>query len=295
MIESFLKYLLAEKQYSKLTISSYRGDISQFCLFIGQSIEEINLEEITHKEVRSFIMNLNEQGVNIKSINRKISSLKTLYKYLYIRGYVTSNPTLKITSLKGEKRLPHFVNKKSMDSLLTQCLDDSSELSLERDRCIITLFYTTGMRLSELVELNNESFNTSNREIIVKGKGNKQRLIPLCKIAHNKLSNYLNIRDEALCSTLPEDPLLLNDNNKRVSRSYVYRMINSTLKTLGVDGKCSPHVLRHSFATHLLGAGVGIESVKELLGHASLATTQIYAHNSIEQLIEIRDKHFPES
>lgn len=292
MIDSFIKYLLAEKQYSKLTACAYKDDLCQFCLFMGiEDLSNFNPSEVTHKTIRSYIMAMRESGCAPTTINRRISSLRSLFTYLLRRGEVKTDPTATITSMRTSRRLPHFVEKSKADQLLKACTEISNSFSIERDTIIMMLFYTTGMRLAELVGANISDIDMDSRQIKIRGKGEKERISPLPSILIPKLEAYIRLRAE-----LPKEemaPLILSDKGKRISRSSVYLIVNQTLTLLGVDGKKSPHVLRHTFATHLLGSNVGIESVKELLGHENLSTTQIYTHNSIEQLKEALKKSHP--
>ncbi|MEG1634790.1 MAG: tyrosine-type recombinase/integrase [Rikenellaceae bacterium] len=292
MIDDFIKYILAEKQYSKLTARAYKDDICQFCLFMGiEDYANFNPKEVSHKTIRSYVMAMREKGCAATTINRRISSLRSFFTYLLRAELVESDPTAQVTAMRTSHRLPHFVEKSKADSLLNVCTDISDDFASERDTIIMMLFYTTGMRLAELVGANISDIDIDSRQIKIRGKGNKERISPLPSILIPKLTAYIRLRHEQPKSDLA--PLILSDTGKRVSRSKVYNTVNQALTILGVDGKKSPHVLRHTFATHLLGAGVGIESVKELLGHENLSTTQIYTHNSIEQLKSVLKKSHP--
>lgn len=295
MIENFIKYLLAEKQYSELTARAYKDDLCQFCCFLGQSEEDFEAQNITDKDIRSFVMTLSQNGSAASSINRKLSSLKSFFNYLMRQKIVDNNPAKGVTSLRTPRRLPHFVERSKSDQLIEMCCENSTDFALERDSAIVLMFCTTGMRLSELIDLNLGSLNLDSCEVRIIGKGSKERISPLPSITVSKLKSYLALREQLLPISEATSPLFISDKLSRVSKSSIYRLINHTLSILGVDGKRSPHVLRHTFATHLLGAGVGIESVGELLGHENLSTTQIYAHNSIEQLKKVHSECFKDS
>lgn len=291
MIDDFIKYLLAEKQYSELTARAYKDDLCQFCLFMGtEDYKSFNPNEVSHKLIRSYIMAMREQGCAPTTINRRISSLRSFFTFLLRRNIVQTDPTATVTAMRTSRRLPHFVEKSKADSLLKVCTEISDNFATERDTIIMMLFYTTGMRLAELVGANIYDIDIDSRQIKIRGKGNKERISPLPSILIPKLIAYIRLRADQ--QNADSSPLILSNQGKRVSRSKVYAIVNEALTILGVDGKKSPHVLRHTFATHLLGAGVGIESVKELLGHENLSTTQIYTHNSIEQLKEtLKNSH----
>ncbi len=239
---------------------------------------------VDNRVVRGYIMAMGEDKFAASSTSRHISSLRSLFSYLRRTGVVDSDPTIGLSSLRSGRRLPHFVEKSRSQMLLDSSLELSDDFTIERDSLIILLFYTTGMRLAELIGLDIDDIDMELMQLKVLGKGNKERLSPIPHIVKQKLRWYLSIRKEQE----PKDmALIVSSRGCRISRSSVYAIVNSSLTLLGVEGKKSPHVLRHTFATHLLSVGVGIENIKELLGHESLTTTQIYTHNSIEELKKV--------
>lgn len=284
IIDRFINYLLTEKQYSKLTVHAYKDDLCQFLLYSGISKEEFELSKISSNDLRSYIMHLSQLKLKHTSINRKISSLKSLFHYGMKIGIIDKDPTRKITLLKKESMLPSFVPLSTMNSGTSELLTLTDDFLTERDNLIVLLFYATGIRLAELIEIKVGDISFENMEIRVTGKGNKQRIIPIVSVLEKKIKNYLNI-----CLKIfgyENISLFLSKKGSKISRSEVYRTVNHQLTVMGVQGKKSPHVLRHSFATHLLNSGAGIETIKELLGHANLSATQIYTHNNIGTIIE---------
>lgn len=236
-------------------------------------------------------MAMGEQKLKSSTINRRISSIKSLYKFLFRKGHIASSPLQLISSVKKSKTLPVFVKESQIDKFALSILACREDFKSEKEELILLLFYSTGIRLAELVGLNVHDISIENMQLIVTGKGNKQRIIPILSVLKEKIKNYLFLRSE-ICE-YKEISLFLSNRIARISRSEVYRLINRTLKELGVEGKKSPHVLRHTFATHLLGEGAGIESLKDLLGHANLSATQIYTHSNIKQLKEAYNKAHP--
>ncbi len=284
IIERFLNYLSAEKQYSKLTVDAYHSDIRQFLLYIGITEESFELNTISSTELRSFVMHLKSEGLRNSSVNRKISTLKSLYKFGLRCGDIILDPTSKLSLLKRERVLPAFVTESDMKLASGNFMLITDDFIRERDTLMFMMIYATGVRISELIAMKIEDISFVNCEIKVTGKGNKQRIVPLVSILIKKMHNYLNLCDKIFC--FQKKSLFLSKKGSNISRTEAYRVINQLLKDIGVEGKCSPHVLRHTFATHLLNNGAGIESVRELLGHASLAATQIYTHNNIGILVE---------
>lgn len=284
IIDKFINYLLAEKQYSKLTVRAYHDDICQFLSYIGVSGEQFELTVVSSTELRSYVMHLSKLKLKHTSINRKISSLKSLFHYGMKIGVITKDPTVKISLLKKESLLPSFVPQSSMDANSTNLLELSDDFVTERESLITLFFYATGIRLAELIDIKICDISFHNMEIKVTGKGNKQRIIPIVSILEKKIRNYIKICEKTF--GYENNLLFLSKKGGRISRSDVYRIVNCRLILMGVQGKKSPHVLRHSFATHLLNNGAGIETVKELLGHSNLSATQIYTHNNIGTILE---------
>lgn len=284
IIARFINYLLTEKQYSKLTVRAYHDDLCQFLLYIGIPEEQFELISVSSTELRSYVMHLSQQKLKHTSINRKVSSLKSLFHYGMKVGVIVQDPTLKISLLKKEMLLPSFVPQSNMESSTGNLLEITDDFLTERESLIVLLFYATGIRLAELIDIKVVDISFHNMEIKVTGKGNKQRIIPIVTVLENKIKNYLNICQKTFgCEN---NSLFLSKKGSRISRSDVYRIVNRRLTLMGVQGKKSPHVLRHSFATHLLNNGAGIETVKELLGHSNLSATQIYTHNNIGTILE---------
>lgn len=291
MLERFLSFLETEKQYSKLTISSYKRDISQFLNFMKLTKGISNISDVSQKEVRMWVMSLAEAKYRNSSINRKISSLKSFFGYLYGSGLVKVNPTAKVATLRKGRVLPKFVEESLMARITSDMLILSDDYITERDGTIIVLLYASGIRVSELTALKISDFSEDFSSFKVRGKGNKDRIVPILSELKEKLINLLFLRNN-ICN-IENKLLFLSNSLTPINRSAVYRIVSARLALYGVDGKKSPHVLRHTFATHLLGNGAGIETVKELLGHESLATTQIYTHNNIERLKESYAKAHP--
>lgn len=284
IVNKFINYLLAEKQYSKLTVSAYKNDICQFLLYINKSVEEFELSVVTPIELRSYVMHLSSLKMKHTSINRKISSIKSLFRYGMRKKLINDDPTKKISLLKRERTLPSFIPNTIMTKSSINLLDITNDYLIERENLIVLLFYATGIRLAELIEIYDVDVLFDAMEIKVKGKGNKERIVPIIPIIEKKLQNYKKICDKIFGSQ--KKLLFLSKKGRKISRSEVYRVVNRKLTLMGVEGKKSPHVLRHTFATHLLNSGAGIETVKELLGHSSLSATQIYTHNNISTIID---------
>ncbi len=296
IVEDFINYLQIEKQYSKLTVSSYKSDLSQFFVYLGlgegdEACQKFVPHQINANDVRNWIMTMSEQKLKATSINRKVAAVKSLYKFLYRKGHIATNPMTLITTLKKTKVIPSFIRESQIKDSIENILDCSEDYIKEKEDMILLLFYSTGIRLAELIALDIDDVYTSQMHIIVTGKGNKQRVIPIVSVLKKKLVNYLFLRHE-ICDS-EEKSLFLSNRNVRISRSEVYRLIRRILTEMGLEGKKSPHVLRHTFATHLLGNGAGLESLKDLLGHSSLSATQIYTHSSIKQLKEAYNKAHP--
>lgn len=292
-LRSFLSYLKSEKRYSSHTIKAYETDLQQLQQFLLTTFETNDLLTVSHTHLRSWMVSLMEQGIIARSINRKISSLKTFYRFEMRRGNIKVSPASKLVSPKVKKRLPVFVNEAQMGELFRQ-ESGECEFSVVRNELVIELLYNTGMRVSELVGLKDSSIDRYAGNVKVLGKGNKERIIPMSKEMINLLKQYKELRNK-LFDRNATDTLLVTDSGKPVNSRYVYRIVNSTLGKFTTLDKKSPHVLRHTFATHLLNKGAEISAIKELLGHASLAATQVYTHNTIEKLKDIYKKAHPKA
>jgi integrase/recombinase XerC len=289
--ESFIEYLRFEKRFSPHTVLAYESDLEQFRLYLvsAYSIEKIG--QVDHSIIRSWIVQLMDEGIGPRSVNRKITTLKTFYKYLLRQKAVQQNPMLKIQSPKTAKRLPSFVEEAGMDQLLEE-LTFEEGLEGERDKLILELFYGTGMRLAELINIRPADINLHNMSIKVLGKRNKERIIPI----HHTLVDSIKKYSAALEKDgSPKSEYLFSKKGKKLYPRLVYSMVNMYLSKVTTLDKKSPHVLRHTFATHMLNNGAELNAIKELLGHASLSATQVYTHNSIEKLRNVHKKAHPKA
>jgi integrase/recombinase XerC len=287
--DHFYQYLQFEKRVSKHTLLAYDTDLSQFIEYITSTYEIKNISEINHTLIRSWIVSLMEQQMNPRSVNRKITTLKTFYKFLLRQQIVTENPMLKILSPKTAKRLPVFVEKESMNNLLDNVEFGDDEEGC-RNKLIILLFYATGMRLSELIHLKQKDVDLHANQLKVLGKRNKERIIPFHTELKNALEEYLLKKEVA-----HNEYLLTTKGGKKIYEKFVYRLVNKYLSEVTTIEKKSPHVLRHTFATHLLNNGADLNAIKELLGHANLSATQIYTHNTVEKLKNIHKQAHPKA
>ena len=285
----FSNYLANEKRYSVHTLRAYESDLRQFFDFAQSADENFNPLTADHQVIREWIVFLMENGDKPRSINRKITTLHTYYKYLVREGAIKDLPTRKIIKPKTEKNLPYFVDKKAMQELFDyfQFPDDFEGL---RDRTILLTFYCTGMRLAELCGLKTYDIDFYNTQLKVLGKRNKERIIPFGIELKACLKSYIDERNKV---AVDNDSLFVTDKGEPVYDKLVYRLVNKYLGAVTTLDKKSPHVLRHTFATHMLNNGAEIDAIKELLGHANLAATQIYTHTTFEKLKEIYDQAHP--
>lgn len=289
-LQSYKDYLLKEKNYSSLTIKAYVDDINSFNDYLIVNHDQLSLEEINYVHVRSWIVMLVEKKISNKSINRKISSLKSFYKFLLKIKQIDFNPLSKHKSLKVPKKVQIPFSEKELDAVLNfEIVPDDFESI--RDKVIVELFYTTGIRRVELINLKMNNLDKFNNTLKVLGKRNKERILPLLDCTVELIGLYLVERNK-LETIQNHDVLILSKKGKILSETFVYRMINSYFSNISEKVKKSPHVLRHTFATHLLNNGADLNSVKELLGHASLSSTQIYTHSSLSELQKVyKDAH----
>ena len=292
-IPSFLDYLLLEKNYSKLTIKAYKSDLSEFQDFLKSEYQIDDMDSINYALVRSWIVVLVEKGITNRTINRKITSLNSYYKFLLKIGQLTTNPLAKHKALKTSKKIQIPFSEKEVTAVLDEWHFDNSFEGI-RDKLIIELFYSTGIRRIELVELKISNIDFSKKTLKVLGKRNKERFIPLLQSVIETLKTYL---DQRLKLEVIQDSayLLLTQKGVKIYETLVYRIINEYFSLASSKVKKSPHILRHSFATHLLNQGADLNAVKELLGHSSLAATQVYTHNSISELKKVYLKAHPRS
>lgn len=289
--ESFLQYLQIEKRYSSFTVSSYLNDLNQFYSFLSETGDFSDPAYITSHDIRSWIVSLVESKYSSNSIHRKISSLRAFFRYLRKSGIVSSNPLEKVVLPKAKKRLPVFVEEESLD-LLLDGIDFGDDFKGVRDKAIIEMLYLTGMRRSELTGLRKSDVDLHDGTIKVTGKRNKQRIIPLLRQFSARLEGYLKAREEQFPGNEHDWFFLSNKGNKLYDK-YVYNIVKRYLSMVTTIDRKSPHVLRHTFATHMLNHGADLNSIKEFLGHANLSATQIYTHNSFEQLKKIYKQAHP--
>jgi integrase/recombinase XerC len=293
MIESFLRFIEFEKRYSSHTLISYKNDLSQFQEHLDTNHQNILIQDADHYLIRSWIIFLSEEELKPRSINRKIASLKSFYKFLLRREVITINPTTKLRLLKTEKNLPQFIKESEMDNLLDH-LHFEESFSGKRDKLMIELLYNTGIRLSELVNLKIANVSLYDQTIKVLGKRNKERVIPISSFIVNLIKDYIKDLD---VNPKGENEVFLirTDKMEKVYPVFVYRTIKHYLGKVSYSEKKSPHVLRHTFATHLLNKGADLNAVKDLLGHTSLAATQVYTHNSLDKLKKVFDQAHPKA
>ena len=290
MVDSFLQYLRSEKRFSGHTLLAYENDMRQFVAYIEDSYELEDLSIVNDKMVRSWLVQLNDLGLSARSINRKLSTLKSFYRFNYKNGNLLKNPLVNIVGPKQEKRLPEFIEEKEMARLFDQ-IEFEDSFKGRRDKMILDLFYQTGMRLAELTNLKVGDIDFSKKVLKVLGKRNKERMIPLHDGMLVELNKYLKERDSQVASG--ELSLILNNKGNKCNEKFVYRTVNSYLSTITLTTKKSPHIIRHTFATHMLNRGADLNTIKEILGHANLAATQVYTHNSIDKLKAIYKQAHP--
>ena len=293
IVEGFLNYIGKEKRFSAHTLVAYSKDLNQFQHHITENLEITSIKEVDHHDIRSWIVSiLEDDKLQPTSVNRKISCLRSFYKYLMRNEIVVKNPMSKITSLKTKKKLPLFLEQSQMENLLDK-MEFGDDFSGVRDKLIIELLYCTGMRRAELIGLKAIDVNGSKQELRVLGKRNKERIIPLSPQTISLISEYQQVLSSHFSETISSKHLLLDDNGKVMSDGFVYRKVNKYLRLVTTIGKKSPHVLRHTFATHMLNNGADLNAIKELLGHANLSATQVYTHNTIEKLKQIYELAHP--
>ena len=293
-IQSFIDYLKFENRYSPHTIRAYQDDLEQFFSYLDLTFGDVTLEHITTPLIRTWLASLKEQKITSKSINRKISALKSFFKYQLRGGQLLKSPMSGITSPKTGKRLPVYVEEKDM-LILTESLDFPDTWQGRTERLLIRMFYNTGARLTELVTLKNSQLDLDASAIRVTGKGNKERIIPLNSTITDEIRLY--IKEKPVCAAQSggksAETVFVNERGKPLYVKYAYLAVRKWLSRVTTIDKKSPHVLRHSFATHLMNHGADLNAVKELLGHSSLAATQLYTHNSIGKLREVHKKTHP--
>jgi len=293
MVESFLKYIQFQKRYSLKTVKSYETDLTQFQQYLLITFKEDKIENAGYGLIRSWIVSLVEAKLDASSINRKIACLRSFYKFLMQQEVVDKNPMTKIRVLKTKKKLPHFVKEVDMNTLLDDP-DFSNDHEGLREKLILEFFYGTGMRLSELINLKDSQVNLRSKTIKVLGKRNKERVIPFADNLVSMVETYRNVRNRDVVMK-DHGFLFVTDTGDQLYPMLVYRSVKKHLKKFSAVEKRSPHVLRHSYATHLLDKGAEINAVKDLLGHSSLAATQVYTHNSMEKLKKVFEQAHPKA
>ena len=288
-LKSFFDYLEIEKKYSSNTIEAYRNDLNVFSRFLSDEFDVNNINNTNYSYVRSWIVDLVNKGISNRSINRKITSLNSYFKFILKIGLINENPLTNHKALKTQKKIQLPFSENEMLSVLD--LDNFEDnFTGARDRLIIDLFYTTGIRRIELIQLIISDVNINNKHIKVLGKRNKERIIPLIDSTINILNKYLVYREELKSD---ETFLFITKKGKQVYEKLIYRIINKYFDTISTKVKKSPHIIRHSFATHLLNNGADLNCVKDLLGHSSLAATQVYTNRSIDEIKKVFAKSHP--
>lgn len=288
--QSFINYLRFEKRASAHTITAYKKDLEQFFQYLQEHYQTQEPQQVEHSFIRSWIAHLMEGGISAKAINRKLSSLRSFFTYLIKQGILDKNPLSKIIAPKIPKRLPTFVPKNSIDDLFEN-VHFSDDFTGKRDMLIFDVFYSTGIRLSELVNIKQSDIDEANKTIKILGKRNKERIIPLQESLLIKINKFITFTKTNINTA--ENYLFLTEKGKKIYPRLVYNIVNTYLSRVATITQKSPHVLRHTFATHMLENGADINAIKELLGHSSLSATQVYTHNTIEKLKKVYDKAHP--
>lgn len=291
MLDSFINYLNYEKRYSPHTITSYTRDIEQFNSFILDQFDLEDVREVHHNHLRSWMVHLMENGMTAKSVNRKLSALKSYFNFLIRSAYLDSNPTAKVMAPKIEKRLPAVIQERELDELLDEIVFEEN-FKGTRDRMLIELLYATGMRRAELISIKDRDVDHSSLLIKVLGKGKKERLIPISRTLSRQIKDYIECRNTHFEKEV-FPALIVGHSGNQMYPKFVYNTVKRYLTLVSTSAKKSPHILRHSFATHLSNKGASLNAIKELLGHSNLSATQIYTHNSIEQLKKVYDNAHP--
>lgn len=292
-IQPFLDYLRYEKRYSAHTILAYQGDLEEFLLFTTQQYGTTSLGELSHHHIRSWLAVMKDRGLTARSLNRKISTLKSFFRFYLKQGELEISPMGKIITPKSGKKLPSFIREEDTVMLMKSLERSAEDWKSLNAKMLITIFYATGMRLSELLGLRERQIDFEKAQIRVLGKGNKERIIPVSRELLRQIRDYTDQKKARYEKS--EDFLLITEKGKKLYPKYAWLLVNTYLGLTTTLEKKSPHVLRHSFATHLMNNGAGLNAVKELLGHSSLAATQVYTHTTIGKLKDIHKKAHPKA
>lgn len=292
-ISPFINYLKFEKRFSQHTIIAYEGDLHDFYIFLLKEFDGVPFTGISYQHVRSWLADLKGHQLTSKSINRKISTLRSFFKFHLKTGNIQANPMAKIVSPKNSRRLPVFIKEDDLTAVKAAVSTSAENWKSLNAKMLVSLFYATGMRLSELIRLKEKQVDFSRRQVKVLGKGNKERSIPLHKDVLAIIHNYVALKRKEFAEQ--EEELLVTEKGKKLYSKYAYLLVKQALAEIPTLDKKSPHVLRHTFATHLVNRGAELNAVKELLGHASLAATQVYTHNTIEKLKEVYKNAHPKA
>ncbi|WP_254712518.1 tyrosine-type recombinase/integrase [Polaribacter pectinis] len=291
MIDSFLEYLSLEKKYSVHTITAYKNDLISFRDFVQTEYEQVDLLQVHYSQIRSWIVSLVNVETSNRTINRKISSLKSFYKFLQKTKQIEGNPLAKHKALKVAKKVQVPFSSKEINSVISNISLEDDFVSV-RNKLIVELFYSTGIRRTELINIKEHQISFSDKTIKVLGKRNKERFAPLLDSVLETLKKYVELKKEYSRGL---EELFITEKGNKIYETLVYRIINSYFSEVSSKVKKSPHILRHSFATHLLNEGADLNSVKELLGHSSLASTQVYTHNSLDAIKKVYNQAHPRS
>jgi integrase/recombinase XerC len=294
MVESFINYLEYEKKSSPHTVIAYRTDLEQFQEFANTSFELNDISEASHPEIRAWVIDLVEQELSTTSVNRKMATLRSFYKFLLRSRMISNDPTYKLRSLKNPKKLPEFVQELTIEAVLEESVYEPS-FEGQRDRMVIEFLYLTGVRLAELIGLKWESIDLNEETVKVLGKRKKERIIPLTKGLSRNILLYKKVFEERFSKLGQSDYFIVSNQGKKSYPMMIYRTVRHYLDLFAQTSKRSPHVLRHTFATHLLNKGADLNAVKDLLGHANLAATQVYTHNSLEKLKAVFEQAHPKA
>ncbi|MDO6438605.1 tyrosine-type recombinase/integrase [Cyclobacterium sp. 1_MG-2023] len=294
MLFSFISYLEHEKRVSRHTILAYQKDLDQFMEFINTAFGMAHPEEAGHAEIRSWMVDLIEEGLEVATVNRKMATLRSFYKFLLRSEIISKDPTFKIRSLKKGRALPAFIQEKEIQTLLEEN-NFALDFEGQRDRMVMQSLYLTGIRLSELIGLRWSSVDLSQLQIKVLGKGKKFRIIPISGSLRVAILQYRKVFEDSFSIQNENDFFIVKSNREQAYPMMIYRIVKKYLNLFVRNTKGSPHLMRHTFATHLLNKGADLNAVKDLLGHASLAATQVYTHNSIEKLKAVYEQAHPKA